>query len=420
MEMHAFGHLIPMEEAQRRLLRAARPISRVETVPVTDAFGRIAARPLTARRNIPSFVRATWDGYAVRSGETRSARPGTPVRLRVVGEVYAEGGFSRRLHAGQAVAIATGGALPPGADGVIIFEDVRREGPWVELPHPVRPGDRIAPAGEDFSRGAPLVRAGEELSPATLGALAACGFAAVPCYARPVVSILPNGNELLVPGARPRPGAIYESNNATLSAIIAAAGGIPRPSPPVADDPLRIEAELRAALRTADLVLATGGSSVGERDHLPRVLPRLGRLLFHGIAVRPGKPTLGARADNKLVVGLPGHPSSCLANSYWTLLPLLWKIGRRPGAPWTDAPARLGGRALTPTPGFSTVIPVTLRNGRALSTYKGSSSISSMFGAMGFVVLPPGRRPVPPGATVRVHWLRPPLGSEWSPGLGNG
>ncbi len=420
MEMHAFGRLLPMGEAQRRLLAAAHPIGRVERVPVASAFGRVAAHALSAPRDVPSFTRATWDGYALRSVDTRSARQSRPVRLRVVGEVFAEGEFPRALRAGESVAIATGAAIPRGADGVVIFEDVARTGPWVDVPYPVRPGDRLAPPGDDFRAGTSLVARGEELAPATLGALAACGFGTVLCYARPVVSIIPNGNELLLPGTRSRRGAIYESNNVTLSAIVTAAGGLPRAFPPVPDDPRRIEATLRDALRTSDLVLATGGSSVGERDHLPRVLPRLGRLLFHGIAVRPGKPTLAAVAGRKLVIGLPGHPSSCLANSYWMVLPILRKIGRRPGPAWADATVPLGRGVLAPTPELATVVPLTLRGGRAYSTYHGSASITSMTGARGFAILPPGRRSVRAGERLRAHWLLPPLGPGGGPLAGNG
>jgi len=419
MEMHAFGRLIPMAEAQRRLLRVARPLPRVEAVPVTEGFGRVAARRVVAPRPVPAFARATWDGYAVRAVDTRAARRASPVRLRVVGDVYAEGGFARAHRAGEAVAIATGGAVPRGADGVIIFEEVERDGAAVSVPHPVARGDRIAPAGDDFRRGTTLVRSGEVLGPAALGALAACGYATVVCYARPVVSILPNGNELLLPGAPPKEGGIYESNNVTLSAIVTAAGGIARALPPLPDDPRRIEAGLRRALATSDLVLATGGSSVGERDLLPRVLPRVGRLLFHGIAVRPGKPTLAAAARGKLILGLPGHPSSCLANSYWLVLPLLRKLAHLPGPAWQDATVPLGRGVLAPTPALATVVPVSLRRGRAYSTYHGSSSITSMSGARGFVILPPGTSRVRAGDRLRVHWLRPPLGPDLAPAAGN-
>lgn len=410
MEMHAFGRLIPVEVARRRLLAATRPVGRTEEVPVELAFDRIAAAPYRAPRPVPSFPRATWDGYAVRSIDTSGASSRTPVDLRVVGEVFAEQAFRGRLSRGQAVAIATGGALPTGADAIVIFEVVERRDGQVRLRAPVRAGDRFSPPGHDFPRGQTLVTRGEPLTATALATLAACGIPRVRAYARPVVSILPNGNELVAPGRKGRRGQIYESNNASLSSVILAAGGEPRPHPPLPDDPRQIEAALRHALRESDLVLATGGSSVGERDHLPRILPRLGKLLFHGIAVRAGKPTLAADVRGKLVVGMPGHPTSCLVNMYWLMLPVLHRLGHRPGPGWTESTAVLGSDAVAPTPGLSTVVPLEFRGGRAFTRYRGSAAITSLSGVTGYAMLPPGRRSVRAGRRIRVYRLDPPLG----------
>jgi molybdopterin molybdotransferase len=421
MEMHAFGRLIPVAVARRRLLAAARPVERTELVPVELAFGRIAALSYWATRPVPSFPRATWDGYAVRSFDTRAASPRAPVSLRVVGEVFAEQAFAGRVGAGEAVAIATGGALPRGADTVVIFEKVERARDRIRIRSPAKPGDRFARPGEDFPRGRRLVRRGEALSAPALATLAACGVPRVRVFARPVVTILPNGNELVRAGARAGPGQIYESNNASIASVVLAAGAIPRSMAPVPDDPKRIEAALRAALRSSDLILATGGSSVGERDHLPRILPKLGRLLFHGIAVRAGKPTLAADAKGTLVVGMPGHPTSCLVNMYWLVLPVLRKLGRLPGPGWTEGRAVLGSDAVAPTPGLSTVVPLEFRNGRAYSHYRGSAVISSLAGATAYAMLPPGTRSVKAGSTLRVYRLDPPLGPVGDPaGAGNG
>ncbi len=410
MEMHAFGHLTSVEAARRRLLAAARPIVRTEGVLVEEAFGRVSARTVRAPFPVPSFARTTWDGYALRAADSHGARADRPVDLAIVGEVFAEQAFRRTLRAGETVAIATGGAVPRGADSVVIFEEVERDGGTIRLRRPVRAGDRISTPGHDFPKGSVLVRRGEELTATALGTLAACGVPTVSVYARPIVAILPNGNELLVPGRAPRPGRIYESNNATLSAVVQAAGGLPRPAAPLPDEPRRIEAALRAALRSADLVLATGGSSVGERDHLPRILPRLGDLLFHGVAVRAGKPTLAARVGDRLVVGLPGHPTSCLANMYWLILPVLRKIGRRPGPGWHEGWATLGSDAVAPSPGLATIVPLRFEGGRAYSTFRGSSIITSLSGATAYAMLPPGRLTVRAGQRIRVYHLDPPLG----------
>jgi len=415
MEMHAFGRLISVEAARRRLLAATRPLERTESVPLEEGFGRIAAVTYRAPRPVPGFARATWDGYALRSADTRDATPRRPVDLRIVGEVFAEQAFSGRVGPGETVAIATGGAVPRGADAIVIFEQVDRLGRRVRVYHPAPVGDRFSRPGHDFPRGKRLVRRGEELTATALGTLAACGIPRVRVFARPVVTILPNGNELLAPGTRELPGRIYESNNASLSAVVVAAGAIPRPLRPLPDDPARIESAIRRALRTSDLVLATGGSSVGERDHLPRILPRVGRLLFHGIAVRAGKPTLAAVAGGKLVLGMPGHPTSCLVNMYWLVLPALRKLGHRPGPGWTEGTAILGSDAVAPTPGLSTVVPLQFRDGRAFTTYRGSSVITSLSGATAYTMLPPGRRVVRAGSTVRVYRLDPPLGPGAEP-----
>jgi len=409
--MHAFGRLLPVATARRRLMAAARPIARTEEVPVEAAFGRVAASAIRAPVAIPPFARTTWDGYAVRSRDTASAGPRAPVELRIVGEVFAEQAFPGRVGAGEAVAIATGGAIPDGADAVVIFEEVEEHPDRIRLRRPVGPGERISPPGHDFPRGARLAGRGDVLRATTLGAIAACGLARVRAYARPIVAIVPNGNELLAPGEAGAKGRIYESNNATISAVVLAAGGVPRATAPVSDDPVAIERALTRALATADLVISTGGSSVGERDYLPRILPKFGPLLFHGIAVRAGKPTLAARAGPKLVLGMPGHPTSCLVNMYWLVLPVLRKIARLPGPGWTAIRGTLGSDAVAPTPGLATVVPLERRpDGRWYSTFRGSSVITSLAGATAFALLPPGRRVVRAGARLPIYELDPPLG----------
>lgn len=415
MEMHAFGRLTPVEVARRRLLAATRPIDRVEQVRTEGAFRRVLAANIRAPAPVPAFPRTTWDGYALRSRDTEGATSVRPAELCIVGEVFAEQSYPKLLRRNEAVAIATGGAIPRGADAVVIFEEVDRDDGVVRVPRPIAKGDRISPPGHDFPRGALLGRKGEELSAPAVGAIAACGIAKVPVYAAPRAAVIPNGNELLSPGEPGQAGRIYESNNATLASVILAAGGIPELHPPVPDRPELIERAIRSALVRADIVLATGGSSVGERDHLPRILPKLGTLLFHGIAVRAGKPTLAARSGRKLVVGLPGHPTSCLVNMYWLVLPVLRRLARRPGPGWTDGWAVLGSDAVAPTPGLATVVPLRFEGGRAYTTFRGSSVITSLAGATAFALLPPGRRVVRRGARVRVHFLDPPLGPG-SPG----
>jgi molybdopterin molybdotransferase len=392
MEMRPFGRLLSVETAQRRILAAARPVNRTERVPLDQALGRVAGRTVRARAPVPSFPRATWDGYALRSTDTRSSTDQRPASLRIVGEVYAEGGYSRLLRRGEAVAIATGGAVPAGADAVIIFEETQVRGSALSVPRRVRPGERIAEPGEDFPKGFPLTRKGAVLAAADLGALASVGLRETTVFQRPKVTIIPNGNELVLPGKPLARGKIYESNNLTLGAVIRSAGGDGKGTPPVIDDPRAIEQAVRDALPASDLVVLTGGSSVGERDFLPEVLPRVGALLFHGLAVRPGKPTLAVRVGRKLVIGMPGHPTSCLANGFWLLLPLIRKLAHLPGPGWIPESAELAEDYLPPSPSLSTVIPLRLEGHRGYPTFHDSSAITSLTGANAFVIVPPSTR----------------------------
>jgi molybdopterin molybdotransferase len=415
MGYHAFGQLRSVAEVRRLLEREVRPVARRETVPLEQALGRVSFREHRAQRPVPEFPRASWDGYAVRSRDTTRARPGAPVRLSVVGAQFAEGRRLRRLGAGEAVEIATGGALPPGADTVAIYEIVRREGDTIWFEERLAAGDRVAEVGEDFHRGDRLVAAGEPLGPAALGALAATGAARVEVYARPRVVIVPNGNELRLAGERLGPGEIYEANHVALASVCAASGAEVSWMAPLKDDPAAIEAGLRRALGKADLVLVTGGSSVGERDYLPRVFPKLGRLLFHGVAVRPGKPTLAAVARGRLLLGLPGHPTSCLSNAYWLVLPLLRRLARLPGTGWTEVEARMAEPYAVGGGRFATVVPLAVQAGWARPTFKDSSAITSLSGANGFLLRSPVDGRLRRGESVTVQLLPYPVGQPPSP-----
>lgn len=409
MRMQAFGRLMPLEQARGRLWAAVPVVRGTEAVELGAAAGRIGARDERAPGPIPPFPRATWDGYAVRSRATDGATPGDPVRFTLVGDVFAEGRLDRALRASEAVAIATGGAMPHGADSVLIFEHARvREG-TVETDGPVPRGEKVARPGSDIRRGQRLTQAGELLGPAAVAALAATGRSRVRVRRRPRVALVPNGNELRLPGERASTGSIFESNNLALGAVAEAAGAEVRRLPPVRDDEAAIEGVLREAARWADVVVATGGSSVGEHDYLPRIFPRLGRLLFHGIAVRPGKPTLAASRASRLFVGMPGHPTSCLLNAYWLLLPALRRSAGLPGTGWADRTVRLEDEVPGHHDGLARVLSLRVEGDRARLTFRDSSAITSLAGANAFAIVPAGQPLPPAGASLLAHCLLPPV-----------
>lgn len=409
MRMRPFGRLLPLETARRRTLAAVRPVVGSERLALAAALGRVADETYRAPRPNPTFSRATWDGFAVRAQDTRAATGKRPVPLRVVDEVFAEGRARRPLRAGEAVAIATGGALPRGSDAIVIFEEADEHDGAIHVRRPVAVGDRVAEPGDDFPRGTVLLRRGEPLDAARLGALGAAGRADVRVRRRPVVSLLPNGNELRPLGATLARGAVHEINNLTLGALLTSNGAEVRAESPLPDDPVRIERALRAAVASSDLVVVTGGSSVGERDYLPILLPKLGKLLFHGVAVRPGKPTLVARTARGLILGMPGHPTSCLSNGFWLLLPVIRRLGGYPGPGWTDIEVELGAPAARPSPKLSTVVPLHVEGDRGYPTFRDSSAITSLSGANAFALLPPGAPELSVGQRLRAHRLLPPL-----------
>ena len=410
MKMRPLRRLLRWEVARDRLLSAAQPVTRRETVALTRAAGRVSRRTLRAVRPVPAFARATWDGYAFRSRVSRRASVDHPVRLTLLGELFADQRRREPVPVRGAVAVATGARLPPGTDTVEIFENVLRRGRSILLRHPVGPGRYVAHRGEDLAQGSVLARAGEPLGPASLGALSASGRSDVEVFARPRVSLVPNGDELLSPGSRPRAGGIFESNSASLSAIIHAGGGVALPRPPVRDSPGRIEAVLREAARHSDLVVATGGSSVGEHDYLPAIFPRLGRLLFHGIAIRPGKPTLAALRGRTIFLGMPGHPTSCLGNGLWLLLPLVRRLARLPGDGWVDQEVVLAKDIEPLSSDRATLVPLRLEGNRGIPTFHDSHAITSLADVGAFTILPPGASRPRRGDRLPVHRMLPPLG----------
>ena len=296
--------LLTLEEAQERVLALARPLA-AEPLPIADAAGRVTAEDVRARIDLPPFASSAMDGFAVRAADL----PGT---LRIAGESAAGRSFGGQLESGCAVAISTGAVVPGGADAVVRIEDVVMRDNSVEMPQPAEPGAHIRPQGGDVAAGELVAPAGARLTPARLAAVAASGIAELQCTRRPRVAVLATGTELVDPGGALKPGQIYETNGLMLSAALGAAGAEVLTEPPVADD----EEALRTALERgldADVLVTSGGVSVGEHDLVRAVERELGvEEVFWRVSIKPGKPvSFGVRGET-LVFGLPGNPVSAL------------------------------------------------------------------------------------------------------------
>jgi molybdopterin molybdotransferase len=298
------SELLSLAEAQARVLERVTPLDG-ESVAVAEAFGRVLVEDARAVVDLPPFPSSAMDGFAVRANDT-------PGRLPVVARIAAGVPAPRALDAGEAMAIATGGVVPDGADSVIPIECVVEGDNSIEVRAPVDRGDNIRPRGGDVSAGAVVVARGARLHTAQVGALAAAGLADVVCGRRPRVAILATGTELRRPGERLGPGEVYEANGVLLAAALSAAGGELEMLPAVADD----EGALRAALERgleADVLVTSGGVSVGPHDLVRGLLRELGvEEVFWGVAVKPGKPVAFGVRDNTPVFGLPGNPVSSL------------------------------------------------------------------------------------------------------------
>lgn len=313
--MRQMSDLISLERAQALVLERARPLP-AERVAVEEAAGRVLAEPAAALTDLPPFPSSAMDGYAVRSAET----PGT---LPVVFRIAAGRPAPRALEAGEAMAIATGGVVPEGADAVIPHEYVVADGNDVEIPDPAPRGANIRPRGGDVAAGGVVVGPGIRLGPAQLGALAAAGVAEVVCTRRPRAAVLTTGTELRPPGTPLEPGEVYEANGVMLAAQLVAAGAEVVRLAAVADDDQAHRAAIERGL-AHDVLVTSGGVSVGPHDLVRRIEAELGvEEVFWRVAVRPGKPvSFGARGGT-LVFGLPGNPVSTLVGCELFVRPAL-------------------------------------------------------------------------------------------------
>ena len=329
--MDPVNHLrtgLSVAEAQRVVLALA-PQLGSETVATADALGRVLAEPVVSTRTLPPADNSAMDGYALRCTDLAGATREAPVVLRVVFEVPAGGTSPKRaLAPGEAARIFTGAPIPPGADAVVRQEDTEREGVLVRVRTVPRPGENVRPAGEDVRTGELVLDSGAELGPAALGLLASLGRTVVAVRQRPRVAVVSGGDELVEPDTAPFNGKIVSSNSYTLSAQCRLAGAEPIYLGIARDTPDALEERLRAGSR-ADLIVSSGGVSVGDRDYVRPVLEKLGcTLVFWGVQMKPGYPIVFGRFGDTgpLVFGLPGNPVSAMVTFEQFVRPVLRKM----------------------------------------------------------------------------------------------
>ncbi len=411
--MTLFKRLTPRVEALRLIREHIKPIERTETIPLEEACGRVLAEDVVSPIDVPPFDRAAMDGYAVRAEDTYGASTHSPRRLKIIGVQGVGELYENEVGSGECIQISTGSPLPRGCDAVVMREYTQALGEYIEVYSPVYPGANISRRGEDIKEGETVVEAGAQLTPARIGAIAAIGIEVVKVYEKPRVAIIATGSEVKPPGSRLKPGEVYDINSYTLSAVVSSHGGIPIKMGIIPDDVKALEGAIREAVERCDLIVLSGGSSVGTADLLRGVVEKLGRIIFHGLQIKPGKPTLFALIGDRPLLGMPGYPTSCLSNAYLFLIPALRRMAHLPPYRPRIVRAELSRRVVAST-GRELVLTVRLINGRAHPVFKESGAITSMSRADGYIFIPIGVDVLEEGEEVEVHLFEDTGSLSWS------
>jgi putative molybdopterin biosynthesis protein len=364
-----------------------------ERVTLAAALGRVLADDLAAPIDVPPFDRANVDGFALRAADSAGAADGAPKQIALNAEVIACGHAPKvEVKPGTATTIATGGVVPRGADAVVMIEhtELIESIPAIELRRGVSPGQFISYAGSDIARGETLMRKGQVIGSREIGMLAACGLAAIDVVRRPKVAVLSTGDELVSLGESLRPGGVYDSNGAIISAAIAEAGGEPRPYGAFPDNAGKLEQVIRRALDQCDMVVLSGGTSKGAGDLSHHVVSQLGKpgILVHGVALKPGKPLCLAVADGKPIAVLPGFPTSAIFTFHAFVAPVIRARAGLPAEAAQTIDARVPMRIVSEM-GRKEFVLVSLVSGEfgmvAFPSAKGSGAVTSFSQADGFI-----------------------------------
>jgi len=396
--------LLTIAEARAAVAAHVRPLG-TERVAVAAARGRLLAEPVVAAHDVPPFANAAMDGFAVRAGEAGRT-------VRIVGESRAGAPATVALGEGEAIRISTGAALPDGAEGVLQIERVSVDGDTVTLQDDVAPGRNVREPGEDLRRGATVLRPGTRLGAAELGVAVTAGRGEVEVGLRPRVAVVATGDELVAPGAPLAPGQIHDSNAITLAALAAATGADVAPTARATDTREAVEQTLAGALAGADVLVVSGGVSVGPHDHVKPALEALGvEQRFWRVALRPGRPTwFGTSAEGKLVFGLPGNPVSSMVTFHLFARPALLALQ---GAPFASGPVR--------TATLTEAVPRSSERDECVRVHlattaagvltatptgpQGSHVLTSMLGADGLALVTAGEGELAAGDPVAVELL---------------
>ncbi len=415
VDQDQFLTILSREQAMVRFEAALFPrATPIEERALSDALGCALVLDIVAPIDVPPFDRSNVDGFAVHSADLASAGEATPVRVMLNDEVIACGTApTRPVLSGTATSIATGGPLPRGADAIVMVEHTQPVGPRaIEIRRAASPGQFVSYAGSDIARGEALLRAGTVIGSREIGMLAACGIARVSVTRRPRVAVISTGDELVQPGQPLRPAAIYDTNGAIVAAAVSENGGEALFLGALPDDEEQLEAAMRQALATCDMLVLSGGTSKGAGDVSHRIIARLGQpgIVAHGVALKPGKPLCLAVCDSKPVVILPGFPTSAMFTFHDIIVPVLRRMAGLPPRSDTKVTAKVPVRIASEL-GRTEFVMVSLVEGEggliAYPSGKGSGAITSFAQADGFLKVDALADQMPAGSDAEVTLFTP-------------
>ena len=395
------------EEVFRLIEREFSPLEKKESVPLENALGRVLAEDITASAYVPDFDRSTVDGYAVRASDTFGCSDAIPAILELKGEVRMGEDAKLTLKRGECAYVPTGGAIPEGGDCMVMIEYTEDYGDGtVGILKPGAPGLNLIFRGDDVYPGKAVLRSGQVLRAQDIGALAAIGRTEVPVRPRLKVGVLSTGDELVPVAETPGPGQVRDVNMPMLTALLREVGAEPVPYGIITDDEALLHKAVRDALESCDAVILSGGSSAGVKDAACRIIEALGRLLLHGIAIKPGKPTILGRAGNKPLIGLPGHPVAAYFVAKLFVLPLL---ARLEGRQVSDHPLRARlSENIGANHGRAQISACRLEEQRgqltAVPIHSKSGLITQLAGADGYFIISRDCEGLPKDAAVDVFW----------------
>ncbi len=407
---------VKVNEARELFLKQNLREPEAESVSIDDSYGRVLSREITSPEDLPGFNRSTMDGFAVHSADTFGASDTMPVYLEVKGQVLMGEKPRISVQRGEAVQIPTGGMLPAGSDSVVMFEYTNMvDGSIVEVMKTLSPNENIIRADEDVKKGEMVFQGGRRLRPQDVGALAGLGILEVDVFKKPVVSIIGTGDEVVPPDKPLSIGKVRDINSYNLAGLIAGCNAVPLKKGIIKDDLQKLRNAVKESISQSDMVLITGGSSVGTKDYTAQVIDELGEpgVLFHGVAMKPGKPLIGGIVNGVPLFGLPGHPAAITVSFETFIDPLLMRMsGERP---FLHIPSRrqlkaLFSRNLASSTGREEHIRVSVekRNGAlwAVPVLGKSGLVRTLVQADGIVIIPMTKSGIYEGEEVEVRLFK--------------